>query len=104
VFGCIAFVLIPGKNSKKLDYKFKECTFLRYSEENKDYKLMKKSNRFVFISRDNIFQEETKITIIIVKEKAKMISLKKKRFSWNHHSSNNLLQWDLFIKGELVNL
>ncbi len=71
VFGYIAFVLIPGKNSKKLDYKFKECTFLGYSEENKSYKLMRKSNRFVFISRDGIFQETTKITIIIVEEKGK---------------------------------
>jgi hypothetical protein len=52
VFGCIAFVLIPRKNSKKLDYNSKECTFLRYNEENKGFRLMTKSNKFVLISRD----------------------------------------------------
>jgi hypothetical protein len=32
---------------------------------------MRKSNRFVFISRDGIFQEEIKITVIIVEEEGK---------------------------------
>jgi hypothetical protein len=32
---------------------------------------MRKSNRFVFISRAGIFQEATKITIIIIEEKGK---------------------------------
>jgi hypothetical protein len=42
VFGCIAFVLILEENSKKLDYKSKECTFLGYSKGKKGYMLMKK--------------------------------------------------------------
>jgi hypothetical protein len=33
--------------------------------------LMKKSNRFVLISRDGIFQKTTKMTIIIVEEQGK---------------------------------
>jgi len=37
-------------------------------------------------------------------EKEKMISMKKKSSSWNHHFSNNFLQWDLFRKGDFLDL
>jgi len=42
MFGCIAFVLIPVKNRKKLNYMFEKFIFFRYNEESKGYKLIKK--------------------------------------------------------------
>jgi hypothetical protein len=54
-FDYIAFVLILVKNRKKLDYKSKECIFIRYSEESKGHMLMRKSNGYMFSYQEMSF-------------------------------------------------
>jgi len=58
IFGCPAYVHVPGDERSKLDVKPKKCIFLGYKKAVKDYKFWDPVDKKVVISRDDVFDEQ----------------------------------------------
>ncbi|WCJ18000.1 Transposon Ty1-LR1 Gag-Pol polyprotein [Euphorbia peplus] len=59
IFGCPAFVHVPGDERSKLDAKSKQCIFLGYKKGVKGYKFWDPVEKKMVISRDAIFDEKS---------------------------------------------
>ena len=57
VFGCDAYVHVPKEKRTKLDSKSKKCTFIRYMDGLKGYKIWNPVTRKVVYSQDVVFRE-----------------------------------------------
>lgn len=57
-FGCRAYAHIPKELRKKLHPKARECVLVGYPQGSKGYRLLEKSSRKIFESRDVTFLEE----------------------------------------------
>ncbi|MCO5600885.1 hypothetical protein L7F22_055002 [Adiantum nelumboides] len=57
VFGCVAYMHIPDKKRRKLDFKSERCVFTGYDMYSKGYKLVNPDTNKIHISRDVIFDE-----------------------------------------------
>jgi hypothetical protein len=62
VFGCDAFVHIPGDNRHKLSKRSLKCTFLGYSSQSTGYILMNEDGRYI-TSKDVTFNEKSVLDI-----------------------------------------
>ena len=60
VFGCITYAHIPNERRQKLDDKSENFVFLGVSESCKAYKLYNPMTKRLVISRDVVFNEESK--------------------------------------------
>lgn len=60
VFGCVCYVHIPDKKRKKWDDKSKKGIFVGYSSQTKGYRVYLLEENRVDISRDVIFEENSK--------------------------------------------
>ncbi|WVZ51017.1 hypothetical protein U9M48_002209 [Paspalum notatum var. saurae] len=58
IFGCACWPNLRPYNTKKLQFRSKQCVFLGYSNSHKGYKCLDPSNGRVYISGDVIFDEE----------------------------------------------
>ncbi|GMI95058.1 hypothetical protein HRI_003175100 [Hibiscus trionum] len=58
IFGCPAYVHVPGDERSKLDAKSKKCIFLGYKKGVKGYKFWDPVARKTMINRDAIFDEQ----------------------------------------------
>ena len=58
IFGCSAYVHIPGNKRTKLDDKSLKCVFFGVSGESKAYRLFDPLSKTIIISRDMKFEEE----------------------------------------------
>ena len=58
IFGCPAYVHVPGDERSKLDPKSKKCIFLGYKKGVKGYKFWDPIAKKVVISRDAVFDEQ----------------------------------------------
>ena len=58
IFGCPAYVHVPGDERSKLDPKSKKCIFLGYKKGVKGYKFWDLIARKVVTSRDAVFDEQ----------------------------------------------
>ena len=61
MFGCRAFVHIPGDERAKLDKKTKECIFLGYGISEYGYRLWDPVQKKIVQSRDVVFLEDENI-------------------------------------------
>ncbi|WVZ54648.1 hypothetical protein U9M48_005413 [Paspalum notatum var. saurae] len=57
IFGCAVWPNLRPYNSKKLEFRSKQCTFLGYSALHKGYKCLDPKTGRVYISRDVMFDE-----------------------------------------------
>lgn len=57
VFGCDAYVQIPGTKRSKLDQKSVKLTFVGYCDDRKGYRFLDRSNNRITVSRDAKFIE-----------------------------------------------
>lgn len=57
-FGCACWPCLRPYNSRKFDFRSKQCTFLGYNNLYKGYKYLDISTSRIYISRDVIFDEE----------------------------------------------
>lgn len=71
IFGCKVHSHIPKDNRKKLDRKTIASIFIGYSTESKGYRLYNPSNGKVYISRDIVFFEQEKGSMLIENSRAK---------------------------------
>lgn len=62
IFGCPAYVHVPGDERSKLDAKSKQCIFLGYEKGVKGYKLWDSQSKKVVISRDVVFDEASMVS------------------------------------------
>lgn len=58
VFGCACWPNLRPYNTKKLNFRTKQCTFIGYSSAHKGYKCFDQSTGRVYISRDVVFDEQ----------------------------------------------
>ena len=58
VFGCACWPNLRPYNSRKLQFRSKECVFLGYSNIHKGFKCLDLSSGCVYISRDVVFDED----------------------------------------------
>jgi transposase InsO family protein len=58
VFGSTAFVHVPSQRRQKLDAVAKKAVFLGYEANTKGYRIMRKRDKRVVVSKDVTFQEE----------------------------------------------
>jgi hypothetical protein len=57
IFGCACWPHLRPYNSRKLEFRSKQCVFLGYSDIHKGYKCLDISTGRVYVSRDVIFDE-----------------------------------------------
>jgi histone deacetylase 1/2 len=57
IFGCSCWPNLRPYNSRKLEFRSKECVFLGYSNLNKGFKCLDISTGRIYISRDVVFDE-----------------------------------------------
>jgi hypothetical protein len=57
IFGCSCWPHLRPYNSRKLEFRSKECVFLGYSNIHKGFKCLDLSTGHIYISRDVIFDE-----------------------------------------------
>jgi histone deacetylase 1/2 len=57
VFGCACWPHLRPYNSRKLEFRSKQCVFLGYSSMHKGYKCLHIPSNRVYISRDVVFDE-----------------------------------------------
>jgi hypothetical protein len=57
-FGCAVWPNLRPYNSKKLEFRSKQCVFLGYSNMHKGFKCLDPKEGRVYISRDVVFDEE----------------------------------------------
>jgi hypothetical protein len=57
VFGCACWPNLRPFNTRKLQFRSKQCTFLWYSHQHKGFKCLDVATSHVYISRDIIFDE-----------------------------------------------
>lgn len=57
-FGCACWPHLRPYNSRKLEFRSKQCVFLGYSIMHKDFKCLDVSSGRVYISRDVVFDEQ----------------------------------------------
>jgi hypothetical protein len=58
IFGCAVWPNLRPYNSKKLEFRSKQCVFLGYSNMHKGFKCLDPKEGRVYISRDVVFNEE----------------------------------------------
>lgn len=61
IFGCPAYVHVPGDVRSKLDAKSKRCIFIGYERGVKGYKLWDPEKKKAVISRDVVFDETSMV-------------------------------------------
>ena len=86
VFGCPAYTHIAREERSKLDAKFRQCIFLGFQKEVKDFKLWDPKANKVVISRNVIFDEK-----VILKNTHK----EEKQASKNHCNYEYVVQVEL---------
>jgi hypothetical protein len=57
IFGCTCWPNLHPYNHRKLEFRSKECVFLRYSNMHKGFKCLDASTGRIYISRDVVFDE-----------------------------------------------
>lgn len=57
IFGCHVYIHIPKEKKKNLDHTSMKGIFAGYSASSKAYKIYKKEDRWIEVSRDAIFDE-----------------------------------------------
>ena len=68
VFGCSAYVHIPGEEWSKLDPKSRQCVFLGYGKGVKGYKFWDPTSNKAVINRDMVFDENSMLKSTYGKE------------------------------------
>ena len=58
IFGCACWPNLRPYNSRKLQFRSKECVFLGYNNIHKGFKCLDLSSGCVYISRDVVFDED----------------------------------------------
>ena len=56
-FGCVVWPNLRPYNSRKLEYRSKQCVFIGYSDMHKGFKCLDPKEGRVYISRDVVFDE-----------------------------------------------
>lgn len=65
VFGCACWPNLRKYNTRKLNFRSKQCVFLGYSSLHKGYKCLDRTTGRIYISRDVIFDESQYLLIVI---------------------------------------